>query len=574
MNRFIKQFNRKLNSSVLQLNCCHSLAMAAEQLTSAMITLPGDINILITAPNNFSDADCGTVYIDEYDIESPELPLDELVAWTENAVNCCRRINQAYNDYHSLNCTLSDTERTRIRGVWQMAQNAVILPEGFAYANVRENKTENVIIGVLRYTSKTLGTQTNVAKSALSADFPVGRHEDSWGFEPNYLPPSEADTANRRASSTVRVGTGLITTTVTGEKPTIRDKKAAYWLVGILTEMIESILKDPPAKAYEAFLADGLLSAEELAAMDANGLASLVRKGAVPVADAVKAQPDTLIRFLRSGIIDGKTAAQILPEQAAWIAKRGFLTAEKALEINPDCKAELIKYKLLPAEPKERKPRRTKAEIEAERAAQAGTAEPPVVNSNSSRKPPVRRMRTASKFSELNSHRRSIPISRRRTAWNRRTDRAVLNSNRGDAVLTNAEPLNFKPYRFTNVVMNSALADKPADPIESVNLNSEDIVETPVETANKPAETPSVSESLQDTKQTGPAWLVRGSISDDIISNMIIPGKSKIEALDLFSKVFSDESSHIVSWDEPISDIQEWKQANSDLNYAVLIKKA
>ena len=86
--------------------------------------------------------------------------------------------------------------------------------------------------------------------------------------------------------------------------------------------------------------------------------------------------------------------------------------------------------------------------------------------------------------------------------------------------------------------------------------------------------TQSVSESLQDTKQTGPAWLVRGAISDDIISNMIIPGKSKIEALDLFSKVFSDESSHIVSWDEPISDIQEWKQANSDLNYAVLIKKA
>ena len=47
MSRFIKQFNRKLNSSVLQLNCCHSLAMAAEQLTAAMITLPGDINILI-----------------------------------------------------------------------------------------------------------------------------------------------------------------------------------------------------------------------------------------------------------------------------------------------------------------------------------------------------------------------------------------------------------------------------------------------------------------------------------------------------------------------------------------------
>ena len=75
-------------------------------------------------------------------------------------------------------------------------------------------------------------------------------------------------------------------------------------------------------------------------------------------------------------------------------------------------------------------------------------------------------------------------------------------------------------------------------------------------------------------KKPGPAWIVRGAISDDIISNMIIPGKSKIEALDLFSKVFSDESSHIVSWDEPISDIQEWKQANSDLNYAVLIKKA
>ena len=559
MNRFIKQFNRKLNSSVLQLNCCHSLAMAAEQLTAAMITLPGDINILITAPSNFSDADCGTVYIDEFDIESPELPLDELVEWTENAVNCCRRINQAYNDYHSLNCTLSDTERTRIRGVWQMAQNGVMLPEGFSYANVRENKTENVIIGALRYTSKTLGTQTTVAKSALSADFPVGEQRDSWGFEPNYLSPSDSDIQTRRSSSTVNVGTGLITTTIEGDRPLVRDKKAAYWLVGILNEMVDAILADPPAKVYEAFLADGLLSADNLTVMSANGLAALVRKGAVPVETALTAQPGLLLRFLKDGTVDGRTAAQLLPDQTAWIAKRGFLTAEEALEINPDCKDELIRFKLLPAEPKERKPRRTKAEIEAERAAQA---EQPEINS--SRKPPVRRMRTASKFSELNSHRRSIPISQRRTAWNRRTDRAVLNSNRGDAVLMNAEPLNFKPYRFTNVVMNSALAIQPTD---DVSLNSEDVEKA------KP-ETQSVSESLQDTKQTGPAWLVRGAISDDIISNMIIPGKSKIEALDLFSKVFSDESSHIVSWDEPISDIQEWKQANSDLNYAVLIKKA
>ena len=558
MNRFIKQFNRKLNSSVLQLNCCHSLAMAAEQLTAAMITLPGDINILITAPSNFSDADCGTVYIDEFDIESPELPLDELVEWTENAVNCCRRINQAYNDYHSLNCTLSDTERTRIRGVWQMAQNGVMLPEGFSYANVRENKTENVIIGALRYTSKTLGTQTTVAKSALSADFPVGEQRESWGFEPNYLSPSDSDIQTRRSSSTVNVGTGLITTTIEGDKPSVRDKKAAYWLVGILNEMVDSILADPPAKAYEAFLADGLLSADNLTAMSANGLAALVRKGAVPVETALTAQPGLLLRFLKDGTVDGRTAAQLLPDQTAWIAKRGFLTAEEALEINPECKDELIRFKLLPAEPKERKPRRTKAEIEAERAAQAEQSD-----INSSRKPPVRRMRTASKFSELNSHRRSIPISQRRTAWNRRTDKAVLNSNRGDAVLMNAEPLNFKPYRFTNVVMNSALAIQPTD---DVSLNSVDVEKA------KP-ETQSVSESLQDTKQTGPAWLVRGAISDDIISNMVIPGKSKIEALDLFSKVFSDESSHIVSWDEPISDIQEWKQANSDLNYAVLIKK-
>lgn len=559
MNRFIKQFNRKLNSSVLQLNCCHSLAMAAEQLTAAMITLPGDINILITAPSNFSDADCGTVYIDEFDIESPELPLDELVEWTENAVNCCRRINQAYNDYHSLNCTLSDTERTRIRGVWQMAQNGVMLPEGFSYANVRENKTENVIIGALRYTSKTLGTQTTVAKSALSADFPVGEQRDSWGFEPNYRSPSDSDIQTPRSSSTVNIGTGLITTTIEGDKPSVRDKKAAYWLVGILNEMVDAILADPPAKAYEAFLADGLLSADNLTAMSANGLAALVRKGAVPVETALTAQPGLLLRFLKDGTVDGRTAAQLLPDQTAWIAKRGFLTAEEALAINPDCKADLIRFKLLPAEPKERKPRRTKAEIEAERTTQAEQSE-----INSSRKPPVRRMRTASKFSELNSHRRSIPISQRRTAWNRRADRVVLNSNRGDAVIMNAEPLNFKPYRFTNVVMNSALAIQPTD---DVSLNSEDVEKA------KP-ETQSVSESLQDTKQTGPAWLVRGSISDDIISNMIIPGKSKIEALDLFSKVFSDESSHIVSWDEPISDIQEWKQANSDLNYAVLIKKA
>ena len=571
MNRFIKQFNRKLNSSVLQLNCCHSLAMAAEQLTSAMITLPGDINILITAPNNFSDADCGTVYIDEYNIESPELPLDELVEWTENAVNCCRRINSAYTEYNSLNCTLSETERTRIGGVWKMAQQGVMLPEGFVYANVRENKAENVMIGTLRYAPKDGSKPIDIATSALSADFPVGVGEDSWGFEPNYVSPSEANTAKRRSSSIVNIDTKILTTTVTGETPTIRDKRAAYWLVGILDQMIDSILSNPPAKAYETFLADGIseISMNSLSEMSPNGLAALVRKGTVEAVEAIQAQPDLVTRFLLDGTVDGRTAAQTLPHLTAWIAKRGWLTVEEALEINPDCKAELIKYKLLPAEPKVRKPRRTKAEIEAERAAQA-TAD--ITDVNSSRKPPARRMRTNTRFSALNSHRRSLPVSRRATAWNRRNHKPVLNSScRANNIMPIAEKLDFKPYRFTNVVMNSALSDKP---IDNVNLNSEDVVTKPAETTVKPNETPSVSESLRDTKQTGSAWLVRASISDDIISNMIIPGKSKIEALDLYSKVFSNESSHIVSWDEPISDIQEWKKANSDLDYAVLIKKA
>lgn len=561
MNRFIKKFSRKLNSSVLQLNCCHSLAMAAEQLTSAMITLPGDINILITAPNNFSDADCGTVYIDEYDIESPELPLDELVAWTENAVNCCRRINSAYTEYNSLNCTLSETERTRIGGVWKMAQQGVMLPEGFVYANVRENKAENVMIGTLRYAPKDGSKPIDIATSALSADFPVGVGEDSWGFEANYVSPSESDTAKRRSSSIVNIGTKILTTTVTGETPTIRDKRAAYWLVGILDQMIDSILSNPPAKAYKAFLADGIseISMDSLSEMSANGLATLVRKGTVDAVKAIQAQPDLVTRFLLDGTVDGRTAAQTLPHLTAWIAKRGWLTVEEALEINPDCKAELIKYKLLPAEPKVRKPRRTKAEIEAERAAHA-TAD--TADVNSSRKPPARRMRTNTRFSDLNSHRRSLPVSQRHTAWNRKKTKPVLNSSRAVAISPVAEQLNFKPYRFTNVVMNSAVATQP---IDNVNLNSKDEVKT---------ENQSVSESLKDTKQTGPAWLVRATISDDIVTNMIIPGKSKLEALDLYSKIFSDETSHIVSWDETISDIQEWKKNNPDLDYAVLIKKA
>ena len=568
MNRFIKKFSRKLNSSVLQLNCCHSLSMAAEQLTSAMITLPGDINILITAPNNFSDAECGTVYIDEYDIESPELPLDELVAWTENAVNCCRRINSAYTEYNSLNCTLSETERTRIGGVWKMAQQGVMLPEGFVYANVRENKAENVMIGTLRYAPKDGSKPIDIATSALSADFPVGVGEDSWGFEANYVSPSESDTAKRRSSSIVNIGTKILTTTVKGETPTIRDKRAAYWLVGILDQMIDSILSNPPAKAYAAFLADGIseISMDSLSEMSANGLAALVRKGAVGAVEAIQAQPDLVTRFLLDGTVDGRTAAQTLPHLTAWIAKRGWLTVEEALEINPDCKAELIKYKLLPAEPKVRKPRRTKAEIEAERAAQAtaGTVTADTADVNSSRKSPARRMRTNTRFSDLNSQRRSLPVSKRNTHWNRRKTKPVLNSSRAVGVPPVAEQLDFKPYRFTNVVMNSATSTQP---IDDVNLNSKD-----AETA-KP-ETQSVSESLKDTKQSGPAWLVRATISDDIVTNMIIPGKSKIEALDLYSKVFSDDTSHIVSWDEVISDIQEWKQANPDLDYAVLIKKA
>lgn len=556
MNRFIKQFTHKLIGGVTQLNCCHNLQAAMNKQTSAIVTLPGDITILITAPSNWSEDQCGSVYIDEFDLESPQLELDELIDWTNDTVNCCRKINKKYNELNSLNCVLSPLQHSRIRKTWLTAQAAVQLPTGFRWATLRENKQEDVIIGSLMYTSTALGETEWVAKSALSAEFSIGATEDDWAFEPNYLSPWEP-TLKHRENSMVTMDKNLYTETIKGESPTVRDKQAAFWLMKILNKMMDSILHYPPARCYELFLADGIsdIKLEDLAAMSKNGLAKIVRRGLVDPAEALKIQPDLLKSLLENNLIDGETAGTIIPKKIPWLVTHDYLDVEKALELDPTVRGKLEKAGVIEPAP---------TNVDSSR--QSTQPEVPVKNDIQAKpvtqnKIPERR--TASRL--LNSRRRNLPKSRQVSGWIRTNSNALNSSTR--TLLRNVESniLDTTSYRFTNTFNASTAFSNKSQPIDTVQLNGTD---KPTQEGN----TPSVTESIKDTNISGAAWLLRGTVGDNIVTDMIVPGNSKVEVLDLYTKAFGPDS-YIVSWELPISDIQKWKQDNPDSNLAVVLKR-
>lgn len=489
MNRFIKRFTSKLGSAVLDLKCCHNLQSIANDETTVFLMLPGDLAIAITTPRDACEDDYGICYVNDFDVESPELPVDELVDWTEEWLNCSKRIRATLYAY-SLNCALSTTAYSRIKKVYLAAQGNVDLPAGFSFGAFRENKEDEKLISTIKYHCQAENKTISIASSALAAEFPVGEQRDDWSFEPNYQPPSSSFVSTHRKGTIIDMDWDTYIDSFEGPTPARRDELAVRWLTGLLKKMVDSMLIAPPNHVYEYFLADGIssLSLDNIKSMSQSGIIRLIKKGVLDAETVLEFEPSLymLQTLLDKGYITGEQVIRIIPAKTQWLLRNNYITQEQAIELNPEYKAKLI-------------------------------AE-----------------------SEL-------------------TENTEGNSSTEPVATEEAEPVD------TSSSKNQESVQEVTENVESLN------------SAVIPEEANEVSESVQDTNQTGRAWLVRGTMngvgSNDIIINLIVPGKSKIEALDTYTKIFKD-NSHIISWEEEIDDIQSWKKNNPDKDIAIVKKDA
>lgn len=353
MNVFISEMCKTMGIADAQnLNCCCAQGTIIDDTkVSFHLTLPGGIKIEVYTPTADSAAtDQGFAYIPEYDQESPDMCAEDLGAWADDCLDCARRIDAYYDSIKgrrtNLNSALDPDLATRVKDVFRAAQAAVDLPPGFRYTAFRENKAANLILSTLMYTSPKVGTQW-VAKSSLGIDpiDPDTAGSDEWNFEPNYNPDSEGHLIYHRTGRFIDVEQGMYGYTAEGENADKRDRRAAYWLAGLLSDMVDSMLENPPARCYEFFLADGIaeLKKSDLDRMSVPGVMRLVTKGYVDPEKVLRAKPTLANDLVKKGLITPEIVARRVPERILWLVQQGYISPDYAVKVDPSIKDKLIK---------------------------------------------------------------------------------------------------------------------------------------------------------------------------------------------------------------------------------------
>lgn len=355
MNTFISEMLKTMGVAAdsQKLNCCRTQGtIIDDSKVGFSLTLPDGTTVEVYTPKEDSIAsEEGFAYIPECDAESPGMCAEDLGTWVDDCLDCSRRINAYYESIRGrnteLNSALDPGTALRIKDVFRAAQSAVDLPPGFRYTAFRENKDADLILSTLMYTSQKVGTQW-VAKSSLALDAGAGADEsgsDDWTFEPNYNPDSEAHLIYHRAGRFIDVERGAYGDTVTGDTAEKRDKQAAYWLAGLLSDMVDSMLQNPPARCYEFFLADGIaeLKKSDLDRMSTPGVMRLVTKGYVKAEDVLKAKPALAKDLVQKKLITPEIVARRVPERLLWLVQAGYISPDYAVKVDPAIKEKLVK---------------------------------------------------------------------------------------------------------------------------------------------------------------------------------------------------------------------------------------
>lgn len=355
MNVFISEMLKTMGFAAdsQKLNCCKAQGtIIDDSKVGFSLTLPDGTTVEVYTPKEDSGAaEEGFAYIPECDAESPDMCAEDLGTWVGDCLDCSRRIDAYYESIRGRNTELNsalepDTAR-RIKDVFRAAQSAVDLPPGFRYTAFRENKEADLILSTLMYTSQKVGTQW-VAKSSLALDVGAGADErgsDDWTFEPNYNPDSEAHLIYHRAGRFIDVERGAYGDTVTGDTAEKRDKQAAYWLAGLLSDMVDSMLQNPPARCYEFFLADGIaeLKKSDLDRMSTPGIMRLVTKGYIKAEDVLRAKPALAKDLVQKKLITPEIVARRVPERLLWLVQAGYISPDYAVKVDPAIKDKLVK---------------------------------------------------------------------------------------------------------------------------------------------------------------------------------------------------------------------------------------
>ena len=355
MNVFISEMLKTMGVAAdsQKLNCCRTQGTIIDDSKIGFsLTLPDGTTVEVYTPKEDSCAtEEGFAYIPEYDAESPDMCAEDLGTWVGDCLDCSRRIDAYYESIRGRSTELDsalepDTAR-RIKDVFRAAQSAVDLPPGFRYTAFRENKDADLILSTLMYTSQKVGTQW-VAKSSLALDVGAGADEsgsDDWTFEPNYNPDSEAHLIYHRAGRFIDVERGAYGDTVTGDTAEKRDKQAAYWLAGLLSDMVDSMLQNPPARCYEFFLADGIaeLKQSDLDRMSTPGIMRLVTKGYIKAENVLKAKPALAKDLVQKKLITPEIVARRVPERLLWLVQAGYISPDYAVKVDPTIKDKLVK---------------------------------------------------------------------------------------------------------------------------------------------------------------------------------------------------------------------------------------
>lgn len=369
MNNFISEMFKTMGiENAQKLNCCRTEGTIIDDTKVGFtITLPDGTAVEIYTPTEISEpAEEGFAYVPQYDIESPDMCAEDLGDWLDTNLECCRRIDAYYNSIKGrsteLNSALDTDLAIRIKDVFRAAQSAVDLPPGFRYTAFRENKADDLILSTLMYTSQKLGTTQWVAKSSLTVDATIGAEEpgtDDWSFEPNYNPNSEGHLIYHRQGRFIDVEQGMYGYTAIGDTSEKRDRMTAYWLAGLLSDMVDSMLQNPPARCYEYFLADGIaeLKKSDLDRMSTPGVMRLVTKGYVDPEKVLKAKPTLAKDLVTKGLIAPEIVARRAPDRILWLVQQGYISPDYAVKVDPTIKDKLVKKGLyavaedLPDEP-------------------------------------------------------------------------------------------------------------------------------------------------------------------------------------------------------------------------------
>lgn len=350
MHEFVRRFRSNLHAVPLRMNCCLSVKQIEDNVGSTRLILPGGIEIWIRYPHCMDvceEEPCGEAYLSDYDVWSPELPAEELADWVETQLDCCRRID-AYCEKHShelhpLNSAMQADLAARIKNVWRMAQAAVDLPKGFHYTGFRSE--EDWVKSTLVYTSPKSGAFTWLLKSGLGLEpDSTGNGIDGWAFQPDFRPISESIHKIRPGYS-IDMGTELYVQQVSGADEQARDKKAAYWLVGILNAIVDKAIESPPPRCYPVLLADHVtnLKKSDLDTMTLQGVISLLNAGVLTGEQVLKGKPELFKKLLQNGAVSGEMVARRLPEQVFWLAKNKYISPDYAIKLQPALKDKLLK---------------------------------------------------------------------------------------------------------------------------------------------------------------------------------------------------------------------------------------